>query len=114
MALEEVTAKVTAGDRADEVFAVKYDLPATIEEAKQKYGEEVVYSRFRQSLVIDLQSFMRTHIKKDGATPGTVQEAVDQWAPGVRQAAKPLTERIADLMKRMTPDERREFLEEYL
>jgi hypothetical protein len=114
MALEEVTAKVTSGDRSDEVFAVKYDVPGTIDEAREKFGDEVVYSRFRQSLVIDLQSFMRTHIKKDGATPETVQEAVNGWAPGVRQPAKPLSERLADLMKKMTPEERREFLEEYL
>ena len=114
MADDTVTAKVTTGDRAGEDFTVKFDIPTTVAEALEKFGEEVVQSRFKQSLVIDLQSFMRTHIKKDGATADTVQEAVSGWAPGVRQAAKPLSERLADLMKKMTPEERAEFLAEYL
>ena len=114
MADDTVTAKVTTGDRAGEDFTVKFDVPATTTEALEKYGEKVVHSRFKQSLVIDLQSFMRSHIKKDGATAEKVQEAVDGWTPGVREAAKPLSERLADLMKKMTPEERAEFLAEYL
>ena len=113
MGMEDVTAKVTAGDRAGEDFTVKFNLPANVEEATERFGDDVVFSRFKQSLVIDLQSFMRSHIKKDGATSEKIQLAVDEWTPGTRKPAKPLSERLADIMKKLTPDERREFLEEY-
>ena len=112
MALEEVKAQVKSGDRANEVFVIKHDIPATIDEAVQRFGEEIVYSRFRGSYVIDLQSFMRRQIEKDGATQDTVQEASDAWRPGVRAAGKSPQEKIGTLLAKLSPEERRELLAE--
>ena len=112
MGLEEVKAQVKSGDRANEVFSVKYDVPANTEEAIQRFGEEVVYGRFRGSLVIDLQSFMRRQIEKDNADDATVQAAVDSWAPGVRAAGKTPQEKIGSLLAKLTAEERRELLQE--
>lgn len=112
MALEPVKAQVKSGDRADEVFEVKYDIPANVAEALDRFGEEIVYSRFRGSLVIDLQSFMRRQIEKDGADSATVQEAASSWKPGVRAAGKTTAEKLSVLLGKLTPEERAEALAE--
>jgi len=114
VSIQDVSAKVKTGDRADKLYTVKYNIPDTLEEAVAALGDEVVYSRFKQSLVIDLQSFMRTQIKKDDATLDSIQEAVSEWSPGVRAAAKPLSEKIEELLQRMSPEERTAFLEEIM
>jgi DNA-directed RNA polymerase specialized sigma24 family protein len=114
MSLQEVQAKVTQGTRADEIFTVKYDLPDTTEEAIQRFGTEVVFSRLMASLTIDLQSFMRTQIQKDKATAESVQEACNGWMPGVRKRGKTREEKLRDMLSAMSPEERAELLSEYL
>lgn len=114
MSLQEVEAKVTKGDRANEVFTVNYDIPDNIEDAIKRFGEEVVHSRFAASLTIDLQSFVRTQIQKDGATPATIQTAVDAWVPGVRKRGKTGEERLREALAAMPAEERLALLAPYL
>jgi len=113
MALREVKAQVKSGDRAGEIFTVKTDLPENTDEALEKWGEEVVFSRFNASIVIDVQALMRRNIQKDEATAGLVQEAVDKWKPDVKQAGKPPSEKIDDLMARLSPEERANIIAAY-
>lgn len=113
MSVQQISAKIT-GDhpRAGQVFTVNYDIPETIQEAVNKWGEEVVYSRFKQSLVIDIQSKIRGEIKKDNATPETVQEAVSQYTPDVKRPGVPFSQKVEDFLKNMDPEERRAFIED--
>lgn len=114
MSVEVIEAKVTKGDRAGEVFKANFDLPQNVNEALEKYGEEIVYSRFKSSLVIDVQACMRNAITKDGATPETVQAAVDEFKPGIKQKGKSMAEKVHDMLANMSEEERREFLADYL
>ena len=114
MSLQEVKAKTTKGDRADEVFTVKVDLPDNLAEAKEKYGEEIVFSRFSASVVIDLQSAMRSAIAKDGADPASVQAAAEEWSPSVKARGKTMDEKIRDLLGKLSDEERRDLLGEYV
>ena len=114
MSLQEVKAKITTGDRAGDVYVVKIDLPETISEATEKYGEEVVFSRFSASLTIDLQSAMRSAIAKDGATAETVQTVADEWNPSVKARGKTMDEKIRDLLGKLSDEERRDLLGEYV
>ena len=112
MSLQEVQAQVRDGDRANQPFTVTYDIPDTVQEAVDRWGEEIVYSRFKSSLVIDLQSFMRTQIKKDNASPEAVQEAVNGWTPGAKKTGKPFSEKVSEYLQNMSPEERAAFLAE--
>lgn len=114
MSLQEVSAQVRTGDRANQVFTVKMDIPDTIQEAISKYGEEIVFSQFMASLIIDAQARMRGEIKKDDCTPEKVQAVMSEWTPKTRAPARPLSERIAELLRNMSEEERKEFLAEYI
>lgn len=114
MSTQSVSAKVVGGDRAGEEFEVKVDLPDTLEEARERYGDDITYSHVTASLRIALQSFMRIQIKKDGATIETVQAAVDDWKPGTKQRGRTLAEKIEEMMGKLSDDERQELLNEFL
>lgn len=113
MSLQEVSAKTGTGIYADTVFTVKYDLPDTVSEAVSKYGEEVVYSRFKASLVIDLQAFMRAKLTGEKFDSSTLQAAVDGWQPGVRAKGKSVAEKVQDLLSKLTPEQRAELFAEF-
>lgn len=110
MAIQQIKAKVTSGDRANEEFVVNLDIPESIDEAKEKLGEPLVFSYFLADYTIAAQSMIRSHIKKDGATPETVQKAMDEWKPGVKVRGKPLKEKALDLVSRLTDEERAELI----
>lgn len=94
-----------ARDRIGVEFEVTKDLPSTIEEAVEMYGAEVVFSRFRGAVVIDLQSFMRTQIKKKDFTEESLQAAVDGWAPGTRGPGVSMEQKAENLMAAMSEDD---------
>lgn len=113
--IEQIEAQTTSGDRAGEVFSISYEMPQTLQEAVEKFGEDVVYSQFKGSLVINIQSIMRNAIKKDNATAASVQEAVDKWGgPRMRAPARPLSERVDELLGRMSPEDRAALLSQYV
>jgi hypothetical protein len=94
-----------AHDRVGQEFEVTKELPGNIQEATEMYGEEVVFSRFRGALVIDLQSFMRTQIKKKDFTEDTLQAAVDAWSPGTRGPGVSMATKAENLMASMSEDD---------
>ena len=110
MAIQQVKAKVTSGDRKDEEFVVNIDLPESLEEAKDRYGEPLVFSYFNADLAIAVQAFVRTQIKKDGATAEAVQTAVDEWKPGMKVRGKSVTEKARDLLGKLSDEDRAELI----
>jgi hypothetical protein len=119
---ETITAKITslgkdapedhpAHDRVGQDYEVTKDLPANIEEAVEMYGAEVVFSRFRGAVVIDLQSFMRTKIKSKDFSDGDLQSAVDNWAPGTRGPGVSMEQKAENLMAGMSDDQLKALLE---
>ena len=110
MAVQQVSAKVTSGTRAEEDFLVNKNLPENLEEAKEMYGEELAFSNVMSSVIIGLQSFMRTQIKKDGATVESVQIAVDAWKPGVKVRGRTPLEKAQAILASLSPEDRAELL----
>jgi DNA-directed RNA polymerase specialized sigma24 family protein len=103
----------------DESVSVEYDIPENLAASIEKLTEEVVYSRFRAALVVDLQSFMRNKIKQQTEEGGSLDEAalqtaVDEWVPGVKRAGKSAEEKIADLLAGLPEDERNAILEKHI
>ena len=111
--MSEVKAKVSGGDP----YTVEYPLPNNIGEATKSYGEEVVFGRFKSAIIIDLQGFMRSHIKT-GETNGDAREkitkdlqaAVNGWKPGVRAPGKSPAEKVKDEFAKLDPDAKKKLL----
>ena len=108
VALESISAKITDGP----TVTVDFDLDETLKEAVDRYGEAIVFSRYRASLVIDLQAYMRIMIKAK-KTNDEIQAAVSEWKPGVKAKGRSPAERARDLFQKLSPEERRALLEEF-
>lgn len=113
MSIQEITAKVTKGDRANVEYTIKHDVPETLGEAVSRFGEEIVYSRFLASYVIDLQAFMRGQIAKDEFTLDKMQEAVNNWRPGLKKRGKSVTEKLQEMLASLSEEERAALLAEF-
>lgn len=112
MAVQQISAKVTSGSRSGEVFTANKELPETLEEAVKMYTEEVVFSNVMSSIVIALQGYMRTQIKKDNATAQTIQEAVDSWKPGIKVRGRTPLEKAQAILAGLSAEDRAELLAE--
>jgi hypothetical protein len=91
--------------------AVSYDMGDTVQELVQQFGEEVVYSRARQSLIIAIQAYIRGQLEA-GKQPEEIQEAVADWKPGVRRPAKTPEDRAREALQSMSAEQRQAFLKE--
>ena len=106
---EQISAKVTGG----ETVTVENEMPENIEQAVEEYGDEIVFSRFRASLVIDIQAFMRSYLKgEDPKTQDEIQTLVDDWRPGVKARGKSPTEKAKDLFSKLSAEQKAELLAE--
>lgn len=113
MGTEEITAKITENGQPVDEVTVKANVPGSVQEALDTFGEDVVYSRFRGSLVIDLQAYMRGLMKhKDGRkTNDEIQSLVSEWQPGVKKPGRSPAEKIEDLLGKLSNEDRAELLE---
>ena len=109
----EVTAKVNEdGDKT----TVTYDLPDSLEDLVERFGEQVIVNQAKANITIGLQNFIRSTSRpdKDGnvKTDEEVQAAVTAWMPGTRAPAKSKTEKAKELFAALTPEQRAELLAE--
>ena len=77
-----------AGNREVEVMI---DLGENLQDATEKFGEEVVYTNFKASAVITAQAACRRYMEK-GLDDDAIQSKLSAWKPGVA------AERVADPM----------------
>ena len=112
--------KVTVGAKLsnmEEPVKVQIDLPQTVTEAIEFHngqglnGEDIVFSRYMASLIIDLQAYMRGAIKAN-KTPEEIQALVDAWKPGTKAKGKSPAEKMRDLFGKLSAEEREEVLAE--
>ena len=121
MSLQEVTAQITGEHaRAGIDYTVKVDLPDTLGQAVEMYGEDLVYNRLMSSLTIDCQSAIRTQIKKDNATIESIQAYFTElddgkgWRPKLKARGKSVPEKIQSMLSSLTDEERAAVLAEYM
>lgn len=115
MKTEKISARIKSGDAAGREGTVELELPETTQEAVEKYGEDVVFSRFRAALIIDAQSYMRSQLGKESEPSAEeLQTALEEWKPGVRPAGKSTTEKASDLIAKLTAEERDELFAKYM
>jgi hypothetical protein len=111
----KISAQIVKGDAAGRKGEIEFDLPESTTEAVKQFTEEVVFSRFKSALVIDLQSFIRVQLSKEKPpTPKELQDAVNGWEPGVRQQGKSAAEKADNLMGKLTSEERKALFDKYM
>jgi len=97
-----------------EAVVVEFELDKDTNEAISRYGEEVVFSRYKASLIIDLQAYMRSHMKgEDPSTQAELQALVDSWTPGTKAKGKSPAEKIRDLLGKLSGEDRAALAEEF-
>lgn len=125
MSIEKVSARL-AGDDSREV-TVEYDFGSNLAEAIEKFGENVVFNRFKAAAVIDLQSGIRRHIKakvedaegnetaEDKYTDAQIQDWASNWKPGEKNInRKSKIDKVKDLYKGMSEEDRQALLDQLM
>jgi hypothetical protein len=103
MAKQDVASKLK--DSKD-VIKVQYDFGDNLAESVKLFGEEVVHSRAKAALVIDLQALVRRMIKA-GKKSDEITAAVAKWKPDTRVVVhKTAAEKVQEGVKQLTKEER--------
>jgi hypothetical protein len=86
-----------------------YDVPENLAGMVERFGEEVVYSHVKRSVVIAAQGAARGLMKggKDGAE---IQTAMQTWKPGEPRTVKSAQDKISALIEKLSPEEREALL----
>ena len=86
-----VTASFSFGDSVSELIT--------------QFGEDVVYSHVRRSLIIALQAYMRGQLEAE-KQPEEIIASVPGWKPGLKKTAKSPLERAREEINKMSPADR--------
>ena len=95
-------------------LSATYNFGASLAEAIEKFGEDVVFSGFRRTSVITAQGIMR-RLAKTGKTDAEIQAAISGWKPGV--AAERISDpvaRLKSMFSSMSAEERQKIMAELM
>ena len=94
--------------------AVTYNFGASLAEAIEKFGAEVVFSGFRRTSVITAQGVMR-RLAKAGKSDAEIQAAITNWKPGVQaeRISDPVA-RLKSMFSSMSAEERQKIMAELM
>lgn len=81
MALTEIKASKKI-DGVDKAAAIAYDFGATLEEAVERFGAEVVFTNFKRTAVITAQAAIRRMLE-NGKSEEEIAAGMQGWKPGV-------------------------------
>lgn len=110
--MSEKTYSATTTD-SDREVSVSYDFGENLKEAVERFGEEVVFSRFHSAAVIDLQSLIRRGIKAN-KNDQEIQQMAAAWKPGVKTVVtKDPKARAEQALAALPDDVRKALLAEY-
>jgi len=109
MATQEVSARVEGNER---VVSVNFDFGENLLDAAERYGEDVVFTRYVAAAKVDLQSILRRGISA-GKTDSEIEDMCKAWKPGTRTVVgKSDMEKARDAIGRMTPEEKAKLFED--
>lgn len=123
--LSDATMKDKYDGRPSPVISVEYNFGTNLDEAAELFTPEVVFNKFVDSGVIDLQSKLRRHIEASLKTvdakgnkitptplPKDPQELVADWKPAAgNKERKSAAEKVSTLVGKLTEQERKELIE---
>lgn len=112
MSKQQVTAKLQDSPLS---ATAEYDFGDNLAEARELFGDEVVFSRAKASLVIDVQAYIRALLKQDPPKEAEeIAKLVSEWRPGVKARGKTLEEKIAHLFGQLSEEKKAELLSRYM
>ena len=96
MTAMKITAKLLSKDVDEEGKKIvlssetcNFDFGDNLKEASELFGADIVFSQFRSAGVVNLQSFMRGHMRADEPVTGkALQKEVGKWKPDTKRPAK--------------------------
>jgi hypothetical protein len=89
----------------------QYDFGESLEEMKQKFGEEVVFSNAKQAITISIQALMRRKIEK-GETEEAICQAVAEYVPGLAGERQDPVEKFKSRWANLSKEEREKLLDQ--
>ncbi len=109
MGVDTYSAKTKVEQNGEQVVLegeVTYDFGDDLDDAVSRFGEDVVFGKFRQQAVIDLQSVIRSCLTRSMDEEAT-QAEIDAWKPGVKRSVTrdPKAALLAAYAK-LSPEER--------
>lgn len=114
------TVKVVAQRGTEPPVEVDFDVAENITELREQFGDEIVFSHAKRSVIIALQGYMRSLMdqgREKGANAAdiatSIVEAVKGWKPSQKKAPKSTQEKARDILSRLSPVERAALLAEY-
>lgn len=88
------------------VVSHDFDFGENLKEAVKLFGEEVIFSMYKQQATITLQSRMRAIACNAEKGPKKLAEELKDWKPGViSRQKKSDAEKLADFFKGKSPEE---------
>lgn len=95
-------------------ISIDYNFGASLSEAIELFGEEVVFSGFVADCKVGLQAFVRARLGKteeEYMSDEQIIAEVEGWKPGQRkQAADPMA-KLQALLSKISPEQRAALLE---
>jgi hypothetical protein len=111
----EITARLGTDDDAPSA-TVTYDFGTDLESAVELFGADVVYTRFKAAVTIDIQALVRRNL--GGENPKTeeeIQQIVNEWRPGVsNRRRKSATEKAAEAFDSLSDADKQALLEKLM
>jgi len=106
MSTETVTAKL--GKEADAPsYSVNYDFGENLDAAIEKFGEDVIFQKFKANTTIDLQALIRRNVGGDNPkTEEELQSIVNEWRPGVQKPRKSAKDKALAALDSMSDEDR--------
>ena len=112
MAAKEIGAK--AGTEEDAPSAtITYDFGDDLDAAVERFGADVIFSRFVAAATVDLQALIRRNLKGENPkSESEIQGLVDEWSPGIStRARKSPQEKAQAAIDALSDDEKATLLE---
>lgn len=112
MAAKEIGAR--AGTEEDSPSAtVSYDFGDDLDSAAERFGPDVIFSRFVAAATVDLQALIRRSLKGENPkSPKEIQKLVNDWRPGVSTRVKKSPQQKAqEAVDALSDDEKAALLE---
>lgn len=94
-----------SGDKDARKLTVDYNFGENLKESADLFGKELVHNKFISQVKVDLQAFIRNHLKA-GTPDKEIQKLVSEWKPGMKGPGKSKVEKTLGLYEKLSDEEK--------
>ncbi len=118
MTTETVTIQITNSARKEagkDPVNIEFEMPTTMAEAVEAWGEEIVFQKACQQVVVDFQGAGRRLMTPDDEdkikTDKEIVASMKEWTPKLRAKAKSKIEKATAIFGDLSDDEKKALLD---